>query len=395
MYKLASSTWGEEEPSELYAVIKSSNFTMGARVEEFEEASSRTFKSTHSTMVNSGSSANLVAMTALSIDRGFYSLDNQKEILVPAVSWSTTYYPINQANFKIKFVDIDPQTLNIDLQKARRSITSETVGIVGVNLLGNPAGLPGLRQLCDEYGLFLMEDNCESMGASIEGRYAGTWGDIGTFSTFFSHHISTMEGGFALTQDFELDQAMKSIRAHGWTRSMSRDSKYFSSPGDAWAEKFHFVMPGYNLRPLEMEAAVGIPQLRKLEKFLDARRENARRFAEVVSEFDFLRMQKVEGDSSWFGFALTLRGSATGRRGDLIRILDSFQIESRPVVTGNFVRNPVVGYLRTANSGYEDFPAADDVHDNGLYLGNHHYDLSSEFEILARALHRFSRESIS
>lgn len=232
------------------------------------------------------------------------------------------------------------------------------------------------------------------MGASIAGKYAGTWGDVGTFSTFFSHHISTMEGGFSLTDDFELDQAMKAIRAHGWTRSMSRESRYFSSPGDNWGEKFHFVLPGYNLRPLEIEAAVGMPQLGKLPNFLDERRKNAEKFADLVSEFDFLRTQTIEGEGSWFGFALILHKNAAGKRGELIRILDQFEIESRPVVTGNFARNPVVEYLRTSEFDLGDYPAADDVHFNGLYLGNHHYSLDAEFEDLVKALHRFSKESI-
>lgn len=131
MYNLASSTWDQEEVDALLEVAESQNFTMGTKVQEFESKSATYFGAAYSTMVNSGSSANLVALTALSIQGGFYGLEHRKEVLVPAVSWSTTYYPINQANFNIRFIDIDPDTLNIDLEKAHRAINSETAGIVG------------------------------------------------------------------------------------------------------------------------------------------------------------------------------------------------------------------------------------------------------------------------
>jgi CDP-6-deoxy-D-xylo-4-hexulose-3-dehydrase len=387
-YSLASTTWDEQEIDAINEVIKSGKYSMGERVIAFEEEFAKKMGSKFAVMVNSGSSANLILVS------GCRYLKKPKlmpgdEVIVPAVSWSTTYYPITQIGAVLKFVDINPETLNIDINKIEEAITPKTKAIFVVNLLGNPADWNSLNRIADKHGLLLIEDNCESLGATLGGKQLGTFGLGGTYSSFFSHHISTMEGGLITTDDEELYQVMKSLRAHGWTRDLPEKNHVYNKTGNDWDDLFRFVLPGYNVRPLEMEAAIGSVQLRKLDSFIAARRKNAELFQSAMIDIDGYRIQKENGESSWFGFSLILEGKLTGKRAGLIATLTEAEIDSRPIVTGNFARNPVIEHLPHLDIG--PLPAADDIHDNGLFVGNHHYDLSNELDLLIETLKKFER----
>ena len=387
-YSLATSTWGDEEIAAIQEVIQSGRFTMGQQVETFEEDFAKHVGSKYAVMVNSGSSANLALLAACRY-RNDPLIKPGDEILVPAVTWSTTYYPVNQLNATLKFVDVDPETLNIDVNKVEAAITSKTRAIFVVNLLGNPADWVQLRRIAIEHDLLLLEDNCESLGATLDGRSAGTFGFGGTHSSFFSHHISTMEGGVVVTDDEPLFHTLKSIRAHGWTRDLPHDNHVHNKTGSPWHDLYRFVLPGYNLRPIEIEAAVGRIQLLKLDSFIHERRKNAKHFTAITKNLAGYRIQKENGKSSWFGFSIILDGKLRGHRTALIDALDAAQIESRPIVTGNFTRNPVIAHLDHAPIG--PLPGADQVHDQGLFVGNHHYDLTRELDTLAEVLDQFQR----
>lgn len=387
-YSLASTTWDEQEIDAINDVVKSGKYSMGERVLAFEAEFAKKMGSKFSVMVNSGSSANLILVSACRYLKKPKLMPGD-EVIVPAVSWSTTYYPVTQIGAVLKFVDIDPDTLNIDVTKIEEAITPKTKAILVVNLLGNPADWDSLKKIADKHGLLLLEDNCESLGASLGGKQLGTFGLGGTYSSFFSHHISTMEGGLIATDDEELYQVMKSLRAHGWTRDLPEKNHVYDKTGNAWDDLFRFVLPGYNVRPLEMEAAIGSVQLRKLDSFIAARRKNAELFQSAMHGLGGYRIQKENGDSSWFGFSLILEGKLEGKRAGLIAALASAEIDSRPIVTGNFARNPVIEHLPHLEIG--PLPGADDIHDNGLFVGNHHYDLSNELDLLIETLKNFER----
>ena len=218
-YELASSSWGDEEIQAIQRVVASGRFTMGENVNRFEEAFAKKIGVKHALMVSSGSTANLVGIAAL-----FYKkarpLQRGDEVIVPSISWATTYYPLQQYGLKLKFLDVELDTLNMDVSQLEKALTPRTRMVVAVSILGNPCALDVLRKFCDKHGLYLFEDNCESMGARLNGKLCGTFGDIGTFSSFFSHHISTMEGGILAANDTELYHLARSIRAHGWTRDV-------------------------------------------------------------------------------------------------------------------------------------------------------------------------------
>ena len=385
-YELASSTWDETELQAMQNVIQSGKFTMGERVREFETQFAAHVGAKYAVMVNSGSSANLVLVNALKYHSKF-NLSPEDEIIVPAVSWSTTYYPVTQSGFVLRFVDIDRRSLNIDVSQIEAAITPKTKAIFAVNLLGNPVDWEALNQIAERHNLILLEDNCESLGGIFQGKSLGTFGLGGTFSTFFSHHMSTMEGGLVCTDDEELMQIMKSLRAHGWTRDLPSSNHVFNKTGAAWDDHFRFVLPGFNLRPLEIEAAIGLEQLKKLNSFISVRRTNAKLFSDLMSEFTDIEIQTELGESSWFGFSMVLTGKLSGKRQALVELLTESGIESRPIVAGNFTRNPVISHLpHTIHGGLS---SADQIHEDGLFLGNHHYDLSEEFGLLKQVLHTF------
>jgi CDP-6-deoxy-D-xylo-4-hexulose-3-dehydrase len=387
-FPLASSTWDDEEIAAILEVIESGRFTMGSQVASFESEFASEIGSKFAVMVNSGSSANL-AMVAASRYRHESLLPAGSEVIVPAVSWSTTYYPITQLGGRLKFVDVDKNTLNIEVASIEAAITKNTKAIFGVNLLGNPANWGEIRKIADEHNLLLLEDNCESLGSSLDGINSGANGFAGTFSSYFSHHISTIEGGMIVTDDESLFQTLKSIRAHGWTRDLPDDNFVFKKTGAPWDDLFRFVLPGYNLRPIEFEAAIGRIQLRKLENFVSVRRKNAEIFRSLTSELKSYTFQQEHGKSSWFGFSIILEDKLMNKREKLLTLLQSAGIETRPIVAGNFTRNPVIHHLEHAEIG--DLPNSDLVHDQGFFVGNHHFDIKEKLEKLVQILDDFER----
>jgi CDP-6-deoxy-D-xylo-4-hexulose-3-dehydrase len=385
-YPLASTTWGNEEYDALQRVIKTGNFTMGTEVRAYEEAFASHVGSKYAVMTNSGSSANLALMAAAKYVKGS-DLQEGDSVIAPAVSWSTTYYPVHQLGLTLSLVDIDRETLNIDIQKVREAITPRTKAILTVNLLGNPSDLLALQQIAKEHNLLLFEDNCESLGAKVNGKQAGTFGMAGTYSSFFSHHISTMEGGITVTDDLAFYQTMKSIRAHGWTRDLPSENFVHNKSGDEWDDLFRFVLPGYNLRPLELEGALGQAQIKKLDGFISHRRANASALFKESSRFPNIKLQKENGESSWFGFSLLLDGPLSGKRSLLVQALNEADIQSRPIVAGNFALNPVMKHLR--HDPIPALPHADDIHHNGLFVGNHHFPMDKQIERLSEVLEKF------
>ncbi len=365
-YRLSDDTWDEKESEAIDRVLASGRFSMGERVAEFEKAFAEKFGVRYALMVSSGSAANLLAAAGLVYSGRLHKGD---EVIVPAVSWSTTYFPLYQMGLKLRFVDIDRETLNMDVHKLEAAITEKTRLVCLVNLLGNPNDFDSVKRICADKNIIIMEDNCESLGAEYKGRKAGTFGLVGTFSTFYSHHLCTMEGGVTVTDDEELYHYMLSIRAHGWTRNLPRDSKIYQKSENDFYESFNFIVPGFNLRPLEMEGAAGLEQLGKMDGIIAQRRENAAYFRERMREIPGARIQKEIGESSWFGFAVVLEGENAGKRDRVVRELSAKGIEVRPIVAGNFTRNRVIGYMDYSIHG--SLEAADEIHDNGFFVGNH------------------------
>jgi len=383
-FPLATSSWDASEYNAIQEVIDSGHFSMGSKVAECERNFARFFGSSFAVMVNSGSSANLLMVAGLMF-RKSNKLVPGDEVIVPAVSWSTSYYPLAQYGLKLVFVDIDRATLNYDLNALEEAAKSKDVKLIMcVNLLGNPNDFISIQAIAEKNGQEIIEDNCESLGASLNGKMAGTWGIAGSFSSFFSHHISTMEGGFVVTDDEELFHLMLSLRAHGWTRNLPDDNLICMKSQDHFEESFRFILPGYNLRPLEMSGALGIEQLKKLPSIIQGRRENAIGFLEAIKPFNFISPQKETGTSSWFGFSITLNEKTDKDRAHFLKTFSNHGYEVRPVVAGNFTKQDVMKYLNHRIHG--DLKNANYVDSKSFFIGNHHYPMIDALNTLPTVL---------
>jgi len=383
-YELASKSWDASEYQAVMNVFSKNMYKMGGYCSSFEEEFARWTGAKYAVFCNSGSSANLLAVAAIRNDPR-NNFNSKNEVIVPAVSWSTTYYPLTQMGYKLKFVDVDPMTFNINIDEIERSISKDTCGIFSVNLLGNPCNYASIEDICDRNNLWLLEDNCESMGAMYDGNKTGTFGDISTHSTFFSHHISTMEGGVCTTDDELTYELLKSLRAHGWTRDVSNQGlfySYFEKPKNEFYSSFHFVLPGFNFRPTEVQGALGIEQLKKIDGFVNQRKANAEYMIKKIEKFDFVKIQKVEknADSSWFGFGLIFKNISIKEKA--IKIFFESGIEVRPIVSGNMLRQPVFKNLNQSPS----FSGADKIHDCGVMVGNHQFEIFDQIDLLVEAL---------
>ena len=382
-FPLASASWGKEEIDAMHRVIASGMFTMGANVQAFEHDFATYVGSKYCVMVNSGSSSNLLMVAALFYTKNLkLKLKRGDEVIVPAVSWSTTYYPLYQYGLKIKFVDIDLHTLNYDLEQLGQAVTDKTKMIMAVNLLGNPNDFDRIKQIVGKRDIVLIEDNCESLGARFNGKHAGTFGVMGSYSSFFSHHISTMEGGLVVTDDEELYQILVCLRAHGWTRNLPKKNLLCSDKSeDPFEESFRFVLPGFNLRPLELQGALGLEQAKRLPKIVEERRKNGKLLQQTFSDHPDIIIQKEIGESSWFGFSLVIRPGSKLTRKQLLTKLNERGFECRPIVAGNFAKNDVVEYFDFEVHG--DLKNADHIDRNGLFIGNHHYPIPEALEELS------------
>lgn len=360
-YPTAFSYWGKEEYAAIQRVLDSNWFTMGPEVEAFEDEFARFHNRHHCIMVNSGSSANLIAVAAM-VEAGL--IQRGDTALVPAVAWSTTYAPLVQYGLNLHLIDCDA-TWNAEKWYP--------VGIaklaVGCSILGNPAHLPWWREHCKREGMLFIEDNCESLGASIGGELCGTFGLLSTFSFFHSHQISAIEGGAILTDDDTLAKLCRILRAHGWTRDVRTSHPPFG-------REYEFTAFGYNVRPLEMHAAIAREQLKKLPAFIAARRTNRSLFWDMASGINITR-QEPNGWQSPFGITFRVDGQRTRER--LVTALRMADIDCRLPTGGSFLAHPYASTIKTRGYG----AAAARLHETGLFLGNAPYDIEPQ---LARAV---------
>jgi CDP-6-deoxy-D-xylo-4-hexulose-3-dehydrase len=270
----------------------------------------------------------------------------------------------------------------MDLGALEAAITDQTRAIMAVNILGNPNDFAAIERIISGRGIVLMEDNCESMGATLGNRKTGTFGVMGAQSAFFSHHISTMEGGMITTDDEELSHILLSLRSHGWTRHLPKENRVTGTKSDnPFEESFRFVLPGYNLRPLEISGAIGIEQVKKLPSLIADRRTNGKHFQRVMDNHPDILIQRETGASSWFGFSLIVRPGSSLTRERLLAKLTELGFECRPIIAGNFAKSESTRYLDFSIAA--PLRNADYLDASGLFIGNHHYPIPEAIDLLA------------
>ena len=374
-FPLSEKTYDHNEIIAMFDVLLSDKLTMGNNVEMFEKEFAKFIGSNYAIMVNSGSSANLLAMAVLSnfkFENGFKKGD---KVIVPTICWSTSVWPIIQMGLEPVFVDINIDTLNADIEKVEELVENDPKirGMVVVHILGNTTNMNKLMELKKKFNLILMEDTCESLGSKYNDKFLGTFGECGTYSFYFSHHITTIEGGMVVTDDFKTYELLKCLRAHGWSRGISGYNN------ESLDNRFCFINIGYNLRPMEIQAAMGLVQLKRLTELNNNRIKNYERVINLISNShsDILTFFKKEPNSKPAWFALPFILNKKQNKKEYLNYLESNNIATRPVVTGNFARQPVFKDLNI-NIDPSNFVNAEIVHDHGFFIGLPSYLMSDE-----------------
>jgi CDP-6-deoxy-D-xylo-4-hexulose-3-dehydrase len=392
---LNKSTIGDEEKSAVRAVLESDRFTMGDRCLAFEARFADYLGVEHAVMVNSGSSANLIALFVmndpmLAGNGGLPApIPAGSEVIVPALTWSTTVWPILQVGAKPVFVDCDPQTLQVRPEAIEAAITPSTSAIVVVHVLGGAVDIAAVSAIARQRQIWLFEDTCESLGVAWDGRKLGSFGHLASFSFYFSHHLTTIEGGMVVTDDARLADQLRAMRAHGWVRDMHVGAQIAARHPDI-DPRFLFLTTGFNVRPTEINAAIGLAQLPKLESFNDSRRDIARRLNAGLASLDrrgdiTLIRHDPRVHPAPFGYTVICRSRE--RRDGLRDHLEAAGIETRPVICGNLTRQPALARHAHRISGKLD--GADRVMDCGLYWGTHPFMGEEEVEYIVRTVTAF------
>ena len=369
---LISPTFGAEEVNESIESLLSTWVTMGKKVRKFEEMFSKYIGMRNAIMLNSGSSANLLALSILTNPKFKRRIPAGSEIITPAVTWVTTVYPIANVNLLPTLVDVELDTFNIDLDILRKSITKKTRAIMPVHLLGNPANIKEIMDIAKEHNLWVIEDTCESYGAEYNGKKVGSFGDISTFSFFLSHHITTIEGGMLLTNNEEISEMAKSMRAFGWIRDM-KEKNTISKKHPDLDSRFLFANIGYNFRPTEIQGAFGIHQIKKLEKFIRIRKRNAEYWNKKLRKYSnylLLHQEKEKTRHVWFAYPITIKPEAPFTKKELVTHLEKNLIETRPIEASDITEQPAINLFK--NRIIKPLKNSKIIHKNSFFIGNHH-----------------------
>ena len=378
--KLHEATFGEEEIDAAVKVLRSKNTTSGDNVKDFESRFGP-----YAVLCNSGSSANLLAISALTNPATKNRLIPGDEVIVSALSWSTTVWPLVQHGLVPVIVDIDPETLNLDMVEVMQALGPKTKAIMPVHVYGNACDLKSLETFKQD-GIRIIEDCCEAFGSSGHESPVGSVGDMATYSFYFSHHMTMMEGGLVIAKTKELGDMLRILRAHGWVRDLPDNSEYLKAYPDI-DPRFLFVNAGYNLRVTELQAAMGLVQLDKFPSFLLQRRKIAKRLQEVFSPYKDLMTQRENGKSSWFGFPVVVKQNSTFTAKKLRQHLDESGIETRSLICGNIARQPAMKLW--PHRVYGNLKHADHVMSEGFSIGCHQNMTENSIAHIENALRSF------
>ena len=368
---LISPTYGWEEVNEAIDSMLTTQVTMGAKVKQFESMFAAYIGVRHAIMVNSGSSANLLALSALTNPAIRNQIKPGDEIITPAVTWATTVWPIINCGAVPVLVDVDLETFNINPREIKKAITGKTRAIMPVHLLGNPCDMDKITEIAREHNLYIIEDACEAHGAEFKDQKAGSFGDLATFSFFFSHHISTIEGGMVLTNSEELAELARAQRVFGWIRDL-KDKDKIAKEHKGIDPRYLFANIGYNFRPMEIQGAFGIHQLKKLDQFIEMRRQNAKYWFTNLRKYEDYLLLHSEREGTkhvWFGYPITVKPSAPFTREELMNFLEGKGVETRPIMAGNIAEQPAMRLLNHRRVG--ELPNSRFIMRNSFFFGNH------------------------
>jgi len=375
-YPLNYATFGAKEITSALQSMLAFKTSMSEKCKLYENLFSNYINSQNSIFVNSGSSADLLAISAL-VKSPEYPLKKGDKVLVPSITWPTQIWAIMQSGLEPILFDCDKDTFNPNIKSIPNNILKDCKCIFTTHILGTCSNLDVLQDICDSYNLILIEDACESLGCKYNNKQVGTFGVAGTFSSFFSHHITTMEGGIVCTNNKDLELQIRIMRAHGWSRAIQNDGlEIFCnkrnidlSEYDSIDARYLFVDEGYNLRPTEINASFGIYQLQKIKEFNNHRKFLADKFYKNISDLNHLIGPKIEKNCEPCFMSLPIRISKSKHtNAKAIKFLEERGIESRPLITGNILKHPV-SKVFNFSSIQENLEGANYHHMKSFYLG--------------------------
>ena len=365
LYSLSPNSFSDDDIIKGIEVLLTKKITMSSITKKFEREFAKYIGSKYALMVNSGSSANLLAAFALINPLNNKKLKKGDECLIPSLCWSTSLWPIVQAGLIPKFVDIDPLTLNISIDDLKKKINKKTKAIMGVHILGNSTNMDELMKIVKKNKLYLIEDTCESLGSKFNKKNLGSFGDFGTFSFYYSHQITAGEGGMIVCNDKKNYEIIHTLRAHGWDRGLKNNKN-----------SFNFINSGFNLRPLEISAAIGLNQFKRLNQFKKIRFNNRVKIINKLrkskywkDQFSFINPIK-KLDPSWFGLPILINENLKSKKKKFLAYLNKNGIETRPIISGNFLNQPSIK-LYKLNTKKELFKNAQNIEDRGFFIGIH------------------------
>ena len=359
-------------------VLRSKKITMGPKTRQVEAYFKDHIVKTNSLMVNSGSSANLLIFQCL-INPMVKKLKPGDEVLIPAICWSTSLWPIIQSGLKVKFVDIDLSTLNIDLNDLIKKITKRTKALMLVHALGNCTDMTKLMNICKKNKIILIEDTCEALGSTYKNKPLGTFGDFSSFSFYYSHHITSGEGGMVCTKNKKYLEILKSLRSHGWSRDL-KNNKTLSKKHKNIDKNWIFINSGFNLRTTDINAAIGLEQLKRIKKILSIRKYNFLKIKKSLlknkkynNQFTILDDQE-HANTAWFGIPIILNFDNKKYKQKLMNNLNNKGIMTRPIISGNFANQPSIKLYKIKIDS--KLPNSNLVDKKGFFLGLHNIKIS-------------------
>lgn len=369
-YPLVENPYRKKDINSAIKVLKSNKIISGIKTINFQNSFKKKIKTNNALMVNSGSSANLLALQCLINPYRRKRLKRGDEILIPSLCWSTSLWPIIQSGLKPKFVDIDKSTLNIDLNDLKSKISKKTKGILIVHVLGNSTNMDELMKIKNKNKLILIEDTCESLGTKFKNKYLGSYGEFSSFSFYSSHQISSGEGGMICCKDNKDFEIIKALRAHGWSRGLKNEKK-ISKENKHLDKRFIFYNSGFNLRSTDIAASIGLSQFKDLDKFIKIRKLNKNKITnEIIKNKKICNKIKILKENkgvkaSWFGVPIIL--SKKIKKNRFINKLEKNGVETRPIISGNFLKQPSVKKYKLNRK--INLNKADYINKYGFFIG--------------------------
>jgi CDP-4-dehydro-6-deoxyglucose reductase, E1 len=378
-YPLLNEAFSKQDLDAGIKVIKSKKLTMSTKTKEFELKFAKFVGSKYALMVNSGSSANLLATFASCNPYRKNRFKIGDEALIPALCWSTSLWPLVQAGLKIKFLDIDRNTLNVSSDTFIKNINKKTKVIMAVHVLGGSTNIEKLRNICKKRKIILIEDTCESLGSKFKNKHLGTFGDFGTYSFYYSHQITSGEGGMVVCNNYDDYTILHSLRSHGWTRGLKLSQKFRQKD-----HRFIFYNMGFNLRPTDITAAIGLSQFKRIKIFQNIRTNNLKKIISSLkksklwdNQYQFQDFEKY-CDPSWFGLPLMLTKNYEKNKQNIINKLEKNGIETRPIISGNFINQPAIKKFKLIKNNIKNFVNAQFIEDAGFFIGLHTKPISKK-----------------